>query len=87
MRVIFLCREVNRSTGEVAVYQIGNVHGANEECQLLFELDLRQRMNPELQYFIMDSKEYLANKERIETLLKVKNIDRKILKSLHVVHV
>ena len=67
MRVIFLCREVNRSTGEVAVYQIGNVHGANEECQLLFELDLRQRMNPELQYFIMDSKEYLANKERTES--------------------
>ena len=67
MGVTFLCREVNKSTGEIAVYPVGTVTDARD--QLPLKLELRQRLNPELQYFAVFDQDYQINKGMIEKVL------------------
>ena len=45
--MICVCREIDKNTGEIAVYPIK----AEVTDRLLFCLGLRQRANPELKYF------------------------------------
>ena len=55
--MICLCREINKSTGEIAVYPLK----AEVTDRLLFCLGLRQRVNPELKYFVTLAANYDAN--------------------------
>lgn len=55
MKIVLLCREVDRDTGKIAVYSVGKVPGDREP--LLFELSLRQVLNPELRYFAVLDRE------------------------------
>lgn len=51
MEYSILCREVNRETGEVAVYEIET--GTQEELsKLIRPLSFRSRLNPELRYYL-----------------------------------
>lgn len=68
MKIVLLCREVDRDTGKIAVYSVGKVPGDRES--LLFELSLRQRLNPELRYFAVLDREYQLNKAEIEEVLR-----------------
>ena len=43
---IVVCREVDKNTGKIAVYQIK----ASITDELIFKVEIRARMSPELQY-------------------------------------
>lgn len=87
MRVIFLCREVSKETGEVTVRSLADVPDTSAES-LLFTMGERQRMNPELQYFAMDKKKYLANKDTVKELLGAEELpDRSTMLKHSIVHV
>lgn len=47
--IVVICREVNRTTGEVAVYE---VRTGTVDDHLLTKLSIRSRYNPELRYFV-----------------------------------
>lgn len=47
--IVVICREVNRRTGEVTVYE-GKTGIVND--QLIAKLSIRSRYNPELRYFV-----------------------------------
>lgn len=47
--MIVICREVNKNSGEIAVYPIK----APATERLLFQLQIRSRVNPELRYFVV----------------------------------
>ena len=66
MDVTFLCREVDKDTGEIAVYPVATVTDGRD---LLLQLDVRQRLNPELRYFAVFDQEYRINKDMIEKVL------------------
>ncbi len=54
---------------------------------LLFVLGMRQRLNPELQYYAVSDEEYLKNKDRIEELLKQKEPPRReLLAACNIAH-
>ena len=55
--MICVCREIDKYTGEIAVYPIK----AEVTDRLLFCLGLRQRANPELKYFVTLAENYDAN--------------------------
>ena len=59
--MICVCREIDKYTGEIAVYPIK----AEVTDRLLFCLGLRQRANPELKYFVTLAENYDANEETI----------------------
>ena len=46
--MMVICREVDRTTGKIAVYRIET----EVTESLIFKLRLRARLNPELQYFV-----------------------------------
>lgn len=48
--MIVTCREVSKNSGEIAVYPIK----APATERLLFQLQIRSRVNPELRYFVVD---------------------------------
>lgn len=52
--MICVCREIDKNTGEIAVYPIK----AEVTDRLLFCLGLRQRANPELKYFVTLAENY-----------------------------
>lgn len=86
MKIVFLCREVDRDTGKIAVYSVGKVPGDRES--LLFELEIRQRLNPELQYFAVPDREYRLNKDEIEWVLRSSELPGKEeLSSYRIAHV
>ena len=86
MGVTFLCREVDRSTGMVAVYPVGTA--TDSGSPLLFELEIRQRLNPELQYFAVIDEEYSENKDEIEDVLGRSELPcKETLLSYRIVHV
>ena len=68
MKIVLLCREVDRGTGKIAVYSVGKVPGDRET--LLLELSLRQRLNQELQYFAVLDRRYRLSKDEIEEMLR-----------------
>lgn len=52
--MMVICREVDRTTGEIAVYRIET----EVTESLIFKLKLRARLNPELQYFVTTKAHY-----------------------------
>lgn len=71
--IFIVCREVNRNTNEVIVYDVGFWIKDNISVALL---SIRQRFNPELKYYaIFESN--LSGKEYIISLIK-KQISSKL---------
>ena len=64
--MLVLCREVDKTTGRVAVYPIN----AEVTDQLLFSLGIRQRCNPELRYFVTTKAHYKGFEDVIVSVLK-----------------
>lgn len=79
--MICVCREIDKNTGEIAVYPIK----AEVTDRLLFCLSLRQRANPELKYFVTLAENYDANEETILKQLRRKQITDRLLAVLNLV--
>lgn len=79
--MICVCREIDKNTGEIAVYPIK----AEATDRLLFCLGLRQRANPELKYFVTLAENYDANEETILKQLRRKQITDRLLAVLNLV--
>lgn len=79
--MICLCREINKNTGEIAVYPLKT----EVTDRLLFCLSLRQRVNPELKYFVTLAANYDANEEAILKELHRKQITDRLISVLNLV--
>ena len=79
--MICVCREIDKNTGEIAVYPIK----AEVTDRLLLCLGLRQRANPELKYFVTLVENYDANEETILKQLRRKQITDRLLAVLNLV--
>lgn len=79
--MICVCREIDKNTGEIAVYPIKT----EVTDHLLFCLGLRQRANPELKYFVTLAENYDANEETILKQLRRKQITDRLLAVLNLV--
>lgn len=79
-KLICLCREINKETGEIAVYPIK----AEVTDQLLFVLGIRQRANPELRYFVTLRANFDANEETILNQLHRKQVTDRLLTALNI---
>ena len=79
--MICVCREIDKNTGEIAVYPIK----AEVTDHLLFCLGLRQKANPELNYFGTLAENYDANEETILKQLRRKQITDRLLAVLNLV--
>lgn len=66
--LLIVCRETNRTTGECIVYEVGFL---DKDNILIRPLRIRQRYNPELEYYAILESE-LLNKDYIFTLIKKK---------------
>ena len=78
--LICLCREIDKATGEIAVYSINS----EVRDRLLFMLDIRQRVNPELRYFVALRSNLDANEETIFKQLHRKQITDRLLTALNI---
>ena len=78
--LICLCRETSKKTGGIAAYAIDT----EVNNRLLFVLNLRQRINIELKYFITTRDNFEENGEEILALLSRKIIDEQFLKEVNV---
>ncbi len=73
--MVILCREINKSTGEIAVYSLDmEVTG-----QLLLVLSLRARLNPELTYYVTTREHYANNRYEITKALEQKTAASKTM--------
>lgn len=79
--MICLCREIDKETGEIAVYSIK----AEVTDRLLFMLGIRQRANPELRYFVTLRANFDANEETILKQLHRKQVTDRLLTDLNIV--
>lgn len=78
--MVTICREVSKNTGEIAVYPIK----AEVTDRLLFQLQLRSRINSELRYFVV-SRVRWENEEfrkQIECLLRRKDVTQRAIDAL-----
>lgn len=78
--MVTICREVSKNTGEIAVYPIR----AEVTDRLLFQLQLRSRINPEYRYFVV-SRVRWENEEcrkQIESLLRRKDVTQRAIDAL-----
>lgn len=78
--MVTICREVSKNTGEIAVYPIRS----EVTDRLLFQLQLRSRINPELRYFVV-SRVRWENEEcrkQIERLLRRKDVTQRAIDAL-----
>ena len=64
--MVLICREINSSTGEIAVYEVSD----NADNELIFCLSLRARVNPELTYYATPNIFYEIQKGNILKYLK-----------------
>mgnify|MGYP000003703753 FL=1 len=78
--MICVCREIDKNTGEIAVYPI-----KAEVTDHLLCLGIRQRANPELKYFVTLAENYDANEETILKQLRRKQITDRLLAVLNLV--
>lgn len=74
--MLVICREVDKSTGRVAVYPIN----AEVTDQLLFYLGIRQRLNPELHYFVTTKAHYKGFEDVIVSVLKRRTLTDEAIK-------
>lgn len=79
-KMICLCREVNKETGEIAAYPIN----AEVTDRLLFMLSIRQRANPELRYFVTLRENFDENEGSILEHLRRRTITDRLLTALNV---
>lgn len=79
--MICVCREIDKSTGEITVYPLK----AEVTDSLLFCLGIRQRANQELRYFVTLATNYDANEETILKQLHRKKITDRLLAVLNLV--
>lgn len=63
---VFLCREVNRQTGQIAVYKLDVPFSGD----MAFCLRIRQQFNPELRYFCAGANFYAEYEAEIFAALK-----------------
>lgn len=78
--MIVICREVSKNNGEIAVYPIK----AQATERLLFQLQIRSRVNPELRYFVVAIARW-ENEElrkQIERLLRRKDVTQRAIDAL-----
>lgn len=68
--MMVICREVDRATGKIAVYQIKT----EVTESLIFKLRLRARLNPELQYFVTTKAHYEGFGDTITAVLKRRTV-------------
>ena len=68
--MMVICREVDRTTGEIAVYRIET----EVTESLIFKLRLRARLNPELQYFVTTKAHYEGFGDTITAVLKRRTV-------------
>lgn len=78
--LICICREINKDTGDIAVYSIDS----EVTERLLFCLRIRSRANPELKYYVTFRANYEANKETIINNLRRKVITERLLAALSI---
>jgi len=69
---VFLCREISKETGQIAVYELD----VPIDGHMIFRLRIRQQFNPELRYFVVGEKFYTA--EIIASLKKRRVLKDKI---------
>ena len=78
--MVVICREVSKSSGEIAVYPIE----AEATDNLLFCLQIRSRVNPELRYFVVARARWENEEQRgqIERLLRRKAAPPRAIEAL-----
>lgn len=81
--LVVLCREINKQTGEITAYKVGGTPAG----ETLFCLEVRQRANPELQYFVCGKKNFTENDGMILKQLRRRKITEQLLSALNVIHV
>lgn len=71
-----ICKEVDKTSGKVAVYEIK----APVTDSLIVKLSLRSRLNPELRYFVIHTVKWDECHDEIVKLLSSKSslLDRRI---------
>lgn len=79
--MICLCREIDKETGEIAVYSIN----AEVTDRLLCMLNIRQWANPELRYFVTLRENFDENEEMILKRLRQKKVTDRLLTDLNIV--
>lgn len=79
MNVIILCREINKDTGQIAVYPIDKQQITD---QLLHSLKIRAMINPELQYFCILKSRWLEEGSEYEQLLHHRNVTQRNLEAI-----
>lgn len=81
--MVALCREINKDTGEIATYALD----MKVDARSLFCLQIRQRFNPELRYYITWRTNYEENGPEILAMLKRKKVTDVLLFAWNVVGV
>lgn len=74
--MLVLCREVDRQTGRVAVYPLDT----EVTDHLLFCLGIRQRLNPELSYFVTTKAHYKGFEDVITSVLRRRTVTEEAIK-------
>lgn len=78
-KVIVICREVNRQTGQIAVYVVP----MEIDEHTVARLSLRSMLNPELRYFFAYEEVYQEQKQEITAMLKRRNITKREADSVY----
>lgn len=81
-KVIVICREVNRQTGQIAVYVVP----MEIDEHTVVRLSLRSMFNPELRYFFAYfayEEVYQEQKQEITAMLKRRNITKREVDSVY----
>ncbi len=73
MNSIYLCREVSRVNGKITVLPVW----INLEDSEISALMFRQKLHPELRYFVAVEREYYLHKYKIEEMLSRETIPSK----------
>lgn len=75
---VFLCREVNRQTGQIAVYKLDVPFSGD----MAFCLRIRQQFNPELRYFCAGANFYAEYEAEIFAALKKRYVLRESIEKM-----
>lgn len=78
-KVIVICREVNRQTGQIAVYVVP----MEIDEHTVVRLSPRSMFNPELRYFFAYEEVYQEQKQEITAMLKRRNITKREVDSVY----
>lgn len=70
MRLVAICREVDKDTGRIAVYQINR----EINSEMVMAMQTRATMNPELRYFTLTSTRWERFGDVITAILKRRTV-------------